>query len=116
MVSAQRNGGANATPQREEKRTETTAAREGITVRIVTLQLLNGGRHNLKYVSISMGLLSYSIHIQLFSQNQSLLSPISNQIIIKRVTRNKKTTTEAMTTTTTDRDVTISIHTFPRVS
>ena len=80
----------DATPQREEKRTETTAEREGITVRIVTLQLLNGGRHNLKYVSISMGLLSYSIHIQLFSQNQSLLSPISNQIIIKRVTRNKK--------------------------
>jgi len=38
----------DATPQREEKRTETTAEREGITVRIVTLQLLNGGRHNLK--------------------------------------------------------------------
>ena len=34
MSSAQRNGGADATPQREEKRTETTAQREGITVQI----------------------------------------------------------------------------------
>jgi len=102
---------------KEEKRTETTAEREGITVRIMTLQLLNGGRHNLKYGYVSMDVLSYSIHIQLFSQNQSLLSPISNQIIIERVTRNKKKKTQAMTTTTTtDKDVAISIHTFPRVS
>ena len=28
------------------------------------------------YVYVSTGVLSYSIHIQLFSQNQSLLSPI----------------------------------------
>ena len=34
--------------------------------------------------------LSYSIHIQFFSQNQSLLSPIENQIITKRVHNNTK--------------------------
>ena len=38
MVSAQQNRGANATPQREEKRTETTAQREELQS-IVTLQL-----------------------------------------------------------------------------
>ena len=38
-----------------------------------------------KYVNVSPGVLSYSIHIQFFSQNQYLLSPNSNQIIIKRV-------------------------------
>ena len=41
MMSAQRNGGANATPQREEKRTESTAQREELQYKsIVTLQLL----------------------------------------------------------------------------
>ena len=40
MVSAQQNGGADATPQREEKRTETTAQREKLQYApIVTLQL-----------------------------------------------------------------------------
>ena len=40
MVSAQRNGGANATPQREEKRTEMVAQREELQYKsIVTLQL-----------------------------------------------------------------------------
>ena len=87
MVFAQRNGGANATPQREEKRTETTAQREELQYlyeSIVTLQLLNGRRHTNKYVSVLMGLPPYSIHIQFFSQNQSLLSSIKNQIIIKK--------------------------------
>ena len=36
----------------------------------------NGRIHNNKYVYVLTGVLSYSIHIQLFSQNQSLLSPI----------------------------------------
>ena len=40
-----------------------------------------------KYVSVLTGVLSCSIHIQFFSQNQSLLFPIENQIIIKRVAR-----------------------------
>ena len=75
-------GGADATLQREEKRTETT-------VRIVTLQLLNRRRHNHKYVSFSTDVLSYSIHIRFFSQNQSLLSLIENQNITKRVERIK---------------------------
>ena len=43
-----------------------------------------------KYVFVLMGVpagvLSYSIHIQFFLQNQSLLSSIENQIFIKRVT------------------------------
>ena len=43
-----------------------------------------------RYVSVTTGVLSYSINIHLFSQNQSLLSPISNQIIIiKRLERIK---------------------------
>ena len=79
MVSTQQNGGANATPQREEKQTETKDKKngrsgdDGMDASIMTLQLLNGRRHNHKYVSIPMGVLSYSIHIHLFSQNQSLL-------------------------------------------
>ena len=53
------------------------------------------GRHSTdgdvydKHVFVSMGVLgvlSYSIHIQFFSQNQSLLSSIENQIFIKRLT------------------------------
>ena len=36
----------------------------------------NGQRHNDKYVYVSTGVLSYSIHIQLFSPNLSLLSTI----------------------------------------
>ena len=98
MASAQRNKDADATPQREEKRTdatpqreekrtEMTAQREELQYKsIVTLQLLNGRRHTNKYVSVLMGLPPYSIHIQFFSQNQSLLSSIENQIFIKRVT------------------------------
>ena len=42
-----------------------------------------------KYVYVSIGILLYSIHIQFFSQNQSLLSSIQNQMIIKRVERIK---------------------------
>ena len=70
MVSAQQNGGANATPQREEKRTETNDKKNGrsgddsMNESIVTLQLLNEQRHNHKYVSIPMGVLSCSIHIK----------------------------------------------------
>ena len=56
---------------------------DGPNESIVTLQLLNGHRdrhrHNNKYVSVSTGVLSYSTHIQLYSQNQSLLSPIENK-------------------------------------
>ena len=37
---------------------------------------LNGRRHTNKYGSVLTGVLSYSIHIQFFSQNQSLLFPI----------------------------------------
>ena len=66
-----------STKRRKTDGEETTAQREGITVRI------NGDtpptqrrRHNNKYVYVSTGVLSYSIHIQFFSQNQSLLSPI----------------------------------------
>ena len=81
MAFTQQNGGA-LTPQREEKRTETT-------VQILTPELPNGRRHNNKYVSVSTGVVPYSIHIQLFSQNQSLLSLIWNQIIIKERNKNK---------------------------
>jgi len=49
----------------------------------------NGRRHNHKYVSFSTDVLSYSIHIRFFSQNQSLLSLIENQNITKRVERIK---------------------------
>ena len=45
---------------------------------------------NDKYVSVSTGVLSYSIQIQFFSQNQSLFSPIKNQIIIKKSDRRIK--------------------------
>ena len=47
----------------------------------------NGRRRNGKYVDVSTGVLSYSIQIQLFSQNECLLSSIENQIIIKRKTQ-----------------------------
>ena len=69
----------DVTPQREreEKRTEMTAQREELLYEsIVTLRLLNGRRHNDKNVSGLVGVLSYSIHIQFFSQNQSLLFEI----------------------------------------
>ena len=36
----------------------------------------NGWRHTDKYIFVSMGVLSYSIHIQFFSQNQSIPSSI----------------------------------------
>ena len=36
----------------------------------------NGRRHNGKYMYASMSVLSYSIHIQFFSHNQSILSLI----------------------------------------
>ena len=39
-------------------------------------EALNGRIYNNKYEYFSMGVLSYSMHIQFFSQNQSLLSPI----------------------------------------
>ena len=54
-----------------------------------TKKASNGRRHNDKYLYFSLGVLSYSIHIQFFSQNQSLLSSLQNQIIIKRVDRIK---------------------------
>ena len=67
MMSAQKNGDANATPQREEKRTETTAQREELQYEsIVTLRLLNGRRHNDKYVSVRQ----VSCHIQ-YTYNSS---------------------------------------------
>ena len=45
-----------------------------------------------KKVYVSMGILLYSIHIQFFSQNQSLLllSLIQIQIIITRMTQEEK--------------------------
>ena len=45
---------------------------------IITLQLFNGRIHNNKYVSVSTGVLSSSIHIKFFSQNQSLLSNLKS--------------------------------------
>ena len=73
--------------QKEEKRTETTVQMNRDTPTTKQTESLYN-----KYVFVSTGVLSYSIHIQFFSQNQSFLSPIENQIIIKRVARMRKTT------------------------
>ena len=53
-----------------------------------------------KYVSVLTGVLLYSTHIQLFSQNQSLLSPISDQIFIKKSVRRIRRRKTKTTTTT----------------
>ena len=84
MVSAQRNKGASViafTP----------------TPRSMLLPLLlheqNKRRHSTdgdvydKYAYVLMAVLPYSIHIQFFSQDRSLLSLIENQMIIKKATR-----------------------------
>ena len=86
MVSAQRNGDADTTPQRKEKWTETT-----VQMNRDTPTTQRTGTQD-KYVSVSTGVLSYSIHIQFFSQNQSLLllSLIQIQIIITRMTQEEK--------------------------
>ena len=42
------------------------------------------------YVYVSTGAMLHSIHIQLISQNQSLLTAIENQIIIKRLKQQKR--------------------------
>ena len=49
-------------------------------------------KHDNKKVCVSMDILLYSIHIQFFSQNESLLllSLIQIQIIITRMTQEKK--------------------------
>ena len=79
MVSAQRNGGASVIASRGIDVTPTpTPTNE---------EAFNGLRINDKYVYVQMGALSYSIHIQFFSQNQSLFSLIQNKIIRKKVTR-----------------------------
>ena len=57
--------------------------------------------HN-KYVSVLTGVIPYSTHIQLFSQNQSLLSLIWYQKIIKE--RNKKKKKENKTNHDDDSD------------
>ena len=44
-------------------------------------EAFNGRRHTDKYVSVSTGGLSCPLHIQFFSQNQSLFSLIENQTI-----------------------------------
>ena len=81
MASAQRNGGADTTPQREEKRTEITV---GMNRDTPTTQRTHTQTQD-KYVSVSTGVLLYLTHVQLFSQNHSLFSSISNQIIIQRM-------------------------------
>ena len=77
----------------KEKKTDgDNSSKRGITVRMncdtpttpTNEEAFNGQRHNNKYVPSSVGVLSYSIHIQFFSQNQSLLCQIQNQIIIQR--------------------------------
>ena len=68
MVSTQRNGGASV-----------IAHGIDVTPTPPTPQMKktsNRWRHNDKYLFVSINVLSYSIHIQLFSQNQSLLSQI----------------------------------------
>ena len=84
MSSAQRNGGADATPQREEKRTETTVRMNHRDTPTTSTQRTQKQTQD-KYVSVSSGVLLNSIHIQLFSQNQPPLSSIENQIFIKRM-------------------------------
>ena len=68
MASDQRNGGASI------------IAFSGINVAPTPTptnkEAFNRRRYNNKHGSILTGVLSYSIHIQFFSQKQSLLSPI----------------------------------------
>jgi len=53
----------------------------------------NGQRHKCQvYIFVSMDIMSYSIHIQFFSQNQFLLSLIQNQISKRERHKNKKNT------------------------
>ena len=89
MEPSQQNGGADATPQREEKRTDATPQREKNGRRRVRMNrdtpTIQRTETQDKYVSVSTGVLSSSIHIQLFSQNQPPLSSIENQIFIKRM-------------------------------
>ena len=63
MVSAQRNGGASVIAFRGIDVTPTTTDVTPTTT-CTNEEALNGQRHNHKYVSISTGVLSYSIHIQ----------------------------------------------------
>ena len=63
MASAQRNGVASVIAFSGINPTPTPMNEEAF----------NRRRHNDKYVYDSMDVLSYSIHIQFFSQNQSLL-------------------------------------------
>ena len=86
MVSAQQNGGASVIAFRGINVTPTTTdVTPTPTPTPTNEEAFNGRRHNDKYVSVSTGVLSYSIHIRFFSQNQSLLIPIENQNITKRV-------------------------------
>ena len=73
MASTQQNGGASVIAFSWINATPTPTNEESF----------NGQRYNNKYVSVLTGVLSYSIHMQLFSQNQCLLS---KPIIIKKVT------------------------------
>ena len=85
MVSAQRNGGASVIAFRGIDVTPTTT---DVTPppSPTNEEVFNRRRHNHKYVYDSMDVLSYSIHIQFFSQNCLLLYLFQYQmIIIKRV-------------------------------
>ena len=72
MAFTQRNGGASVIAFHGIDVTPTSTPTSTPTKE----EEFHGRRHNDKYVSVLMGGLSYSIHIQFFSQNQSLLSPI----------------------------------------
>ena len=78
MLSTQRNGGASFIVFRgiDVTLTLTPTPTPTLTLTPTNKEAFNGQRHNDKYVSVSTGVLLYSIHMQLFSQNQSLLSPI----------------------------------------
>ena len=84
-VFTQRNGGALLLTKRRKTDGDDSTKR-GITVQMnrdtPTIQRTETQD---KYVSVSTGVLSSSIHIQLFSQNQPPLSSIENQIFIKRM-------------------------------
>ena len=83
MVSAQQNGGAS-----DFTFTPPTTTNNPQSMLLLLLlhkkrrHSTDGRRHTSVYVL--MDTLSYSIHIQFFAQNQSLLSPIENQIITKK--------------------------------
>ena len=72
MVSAQRNGGASVIAFRGIDVTPTTTDITP-THTPTNKEAFNGWRRNHKYVYDSMDVLSYSIHIQFFSQNCLLL-------------------------------------------